>query len=442
MNAPRAEEAVPAADGAVNPDAAGEVAVIRRALFEEPQKTEDAIGPAREELPGGAGLIHRGQPVLFFSDRGAGKTTVALVLALSVAAAGGRVFYFDRENGAALTRTRVEEIIDANGWPDLLSSGQFVGRHYPPLSPGWSPEAYGEVIAAGGFVLVIYDSLREAISQLGGDPNLDKDISRFVDLAVTPLVRRGIAVVTPDNTGHEEKGRPKGSGSKLDAIPQAYKVRTVENFTPAQLGRIEVDCTRSRFGDIGRRWTMKVGAGVFELPQARDVAPSVKATRVHREKRREFLSACLAALREGAPLGRDLLIDGARKHGAVGRNEKLRRWLEELAADPSSGIVKGEGGYLLSPGPVGSGQGGATPSEDPLAPTPLSLKGAGQGLGPGPRSAGQGGGEWTEDAIDPRRTLVLDYTRDRNGPGAARATPEEEAKAERLTALYDDEAQP
>ena len=185
---------------------------------------------------------------------------------------------------------------------------------------------------------MIYDSLREAICQLGGDPNSDADISRFIDLAVTPLLERGVGVVVLDNTGHEAKNRPKGSGSKLDAIPTAYKVTTTEPFSPAQVGRIEIKCTRSRFGDEQRRWTMRVGAGVWGLPETSDESPDAKAAREVGEKREAFRRACVDALRDEAPLGRDALIGAARDQGIKGTDRKLRGWLFELAADPASGI--------------------------------------------------------------------------------------------------------
>lgn len=156
----------------------GEAASIDRALFEDPQKTGDADGPARIEVPGSGGLCHSNQAVLFFSERGAGKSTVALTIGVSVAVAGGTVYYFDRENGAALTMSRVEGILEDHDWPDVVEQERFVGRHYPVLDKGWQPEAFGEVFAARGVTLVIYDSLREANSQLGGDSNLDADIRR------------------------------------------------------------------------------------------------------------------------------------------------------------------------------------------------------------------------------------------------------------------------
>jgi hypothetical protein len=344
---------------------------IRRALFDDPQPTTGASGPARQELPGTGGLLHRGLASLFFAPRGQGKSISALITGIGAAVAGERVYYFDRENGAAVTLERAEGILEANEWPDVLDDLRFVGRHYPQLSRDWDPEDYGEAVFGRGFGLVIYDSLREAISQLGGDPNLDADISRFVDIAVTPLVRRGATVLILDNTGHEAKHRPKGSGSKLDAIPQAYKVKATEQFSVVQTGRIELTCTRSRFGDVGRRWTARIGGGVYDLPAARQI----------REKREEFRRACLKALAEQAPLGRDNLIEAARECGASGRTARLRNWLVELSADPSSGVDSGPDGYSPTPGPTKAGHPGATPPEAPLAPTP-PIRGRGPGLAP------------------------------------------------------------
>ncbi|MEO8092060.1 MAG: AAA family ATPase [bacterium] len=398
-------------------DAKGNGMEISRALFDEPQATTDATGPAREEVPGTGGLCYRTQAVVLFSDRGAGKSMVAKIIGLSAAVNGERVYYFDRENGAAMTRDRIESILDANDWTDVLEEGRFVGRHYPRLDRDWDPDQFGEAIADRGFTLVIYDSLREAISQLGGDSNSDADISCFIDLCVTPLVRRGIAVLILDNTGHEAKNRPKGSGSKLDAIPQAYKVKATEPFTEVQAGRVELTCTRSRSGDVDRRWTARVGDGTYEVPAARDEAPDVKAARKHHERREEFRRACVEALREQAPRGRDDLISAVRERGVKGRNSKLRRWLQGLAADPSSGLVSGPDGYALTPGPEKAGHPGATPPEGTPGPTPSRREG---GPGPGPGPWGHAGEEANGDGAD--------------------AGPEEESKAARLLGvdLYDD----
>jgi putative DNA primase/helicase len=344
---PRSEKSEQGNADARPPRDSDSVAQIRRALFEEPAKLEALDEtPAREELPGSAELGHRGQSAVFYSERGHGKSSVALVLGLSVAARGGRVFYWDRENGGALTRARVESILDTYpDWGDPLEDGRFVCRHYPRLDPHWQPEHFAEALA--GFTLVIYDSLREAIAQLGGDPNSESDISRWASLCVTPLLAAGASVFVLDNVGHEAQDRPRGSSSKLDVIPQAYKVACTAPFSQAQLGSLELTCTRSRSGDVGRHWAMRLGAGVFELPRPLDENPDERAARKFHTEREAFRRICLGELTKVSPLGRDALIGRVRARGVKGGDKKLRAWLAKDASDPSVPLSHGPDGYCL-----------------------------------------------------------------------------------------------
>jgi hypothetical protein len=181
-----------------------------------------------------------------------------------------------------------------------------------------------------------------------------------------------------DNVGHEHTDRPKNSGSKLDAIPQAYKIVTTSRFSPTEVGAVKLTCTRSRYGDKEREWTMRVGGGVFDLPQTASEAPDAKRARAARQVRETFRTACVAALQEQAPLGRDPLIDAARKRGVKRRNDALRDLLAELVADEASGIEQTPDGYALRGGPEDRGQGGATP-------WPLPVRGP--GAGPPPNGA-------------------------------------------------------
>jgi hypothetical protein len=365
------------------------VAAIRRALLDEAQDTRDSSGPAREPVPGTNGLLYRGVATSFFAPRGEGKSLAVIVTTLSAAAAGERVAYFDRENGAALTREWVEAILEAHpDWGDPLAEGRWAGRHYPTLDKGWEPEAFGEALE--GFTIVVFDSLREMLAQLEADPDREKDISRFFNLAVTPLVRRGATPVTLDNTGHNEDQRPKGSGTKLDAPPQVYRVATVEQFTPVLSGRVKIECTRSRLGDEGREWTMGLGGGVFEAPTTLSEAPDARKARKAREGREAFRKAAVAALREKSPLGRDALVKAARKGGAKGRSDALRGTLAELAADPASGLIATEEGFALTPDPGEMGQGRVTPPEAPLTRSGVTpLRGVPGGVNPDPEDAGQ-----------------------------------------------------
>ena len=341
---------------------------IRHALLEQATDTRNAEGDAREEVPGAGGLLYRGVPTLIFGERGHGKSTVALAAGLGAAEAGEHVLYLDRENGPALTAERIEVRPE---WVGALEAERFVGRHYPELDPAWTPDSVGEAIGGAGFTVVIYDSAREMFAQLRLDPDRERDVSRFVSLAVTPLARRGVCVVLLDNVGHENADRPKGSASKLDAMPQGFRVRTVERFSPTVTGRVTINCTRSRFGDLDREWTLRVGGGVFEAPRTRSEAPDARRMR-ERERREQFRCAAVAALHEDAPLGRDALIAAARERGAKGRSDGLRRWLAEFASDSASGLISTDEGFIVedprSPDPAGVGQVGVRGSL-PVDPT-------------------------------------------------------------------------
>jgi hypothetical protein len=369
---------------------------IRRALLQDAIDTRDVDVSAREEVPGTAGLLHRAVAAIIFGERGKGKTTVALTVGMSAAAAGEKVLYLDRENGGPLTRERTDAMLDANPcWGDPLDDGRFVGRHYPTLSPEWRGEDFGEAIAGSGFKVVIYDSTREMLAQLGLDPDSERDLSRFHSQLVTPLRRHGIAVALLDNVGHADKQRPKGSATKLDAAEQAYKVTTTERFSAAQPGRIRIECIRSRYGDEGREWSMQLGDGVWGLPAASTPGPGLTRARDVAKDREDMRLACTAVLGAQGPQGRDALIAAARNRGIAGRNEKLREWLAAFASDPSSGIERSKAdGYRLatvSRGPSVVGHVGATlyaSQAGPLAPSLEGAGGDGPCPGPDPNQAG------------------------------------------------------
>ena len=176
-----------------------------------------------------------------------------------------------------------------------------------------------------------------------------------------------------DNVGHDEPDRPRGSSAKLDAFPQAFKVHKTAPFSQIEQGAVEVTCHRSRLGDAGRAWTMPIGNGRYEPPHERSESPSAQRARRAREGKEAFRRACVKALEEHSPLGRDALLKAAREAGAKGKSETMRNWLAKSWGDPASGLMSDpHRGYLLadSPGPASRGQGGATPPGRTLAPQP------------------------------------------------------------------------
>jgi hypothetical protein len=328
---------------------------IRRVLFEDTASTRDGSDVVREPVPGTGGLLWRGIAHSIFGDRGEGKSVTVVIATVAAAAVGERVLYLDRENGPSLMRSIVEGVLEAHDdWPDVLESGAWTGRHYPAFSREWEPADYAEAIAGRGYTGVIYDSVREVISELGGNPNADEDISTLTRILVTPLIRRGLWVVLLDNVGHVEKGRPKGAGSKLDATPIGYQVRTTVEFGPDEEGAAAVKCTRSRYGDLGREWVVRVGAGRFDVPEARDGSPDERAAHEAEERYEGFARRVVDELSRNGPLGRKTLLE--RVKGA--RKQTLIEWLARTVADPTLGVAHDEQlGYSFRPPEGGSRSG-------------------------------------------------------------------------------------
>jgi hypothetical protein len=242
-------------------------AAITKALIDDAEDawTADA-NMARVEITGSCGLFWKEQGTHVFAPRESGKTTGLLVICCNMAAAGTKVLYLDRENGAAALKEKLDDILAANEWDAATVRENLTVRSWPMFDKEWDAEVYGDAIAAAGFDVVIYDSLRELFDQFGLDDNGKGDWSKLWSRLGSPLMRRGIVPVFLDNTGHKNKHRASGTAGKGDTLQQGYRFKTVSRFSRESTGMLEIKCTRSRLGHHGLRWQMTLGGGVYELP--------------------------------------------------------------------------------------------------------------------------------------------------------------------------------
>jgi excisionase family DNA binding protein len=135
---------------------------------------------------------------------------------------------------------------------------------------------------------------------------------------------------------------------------------------------------------MGPTWTMRVGNGVFDVPRATEDSAADQVAR----GREQFRQACVVALGETEPLGREPLIAAARKRGVKGQSDTLRGWFADFASDPSSGLSHDGSGYRRTPDPaleVNPGQ----PLRGTLTPT-RAYRAEGSGLTPAVKSGGPG----------------------------------------------------
>jgi hypothetical protein len=300
--------------------------------------------PERDFLPGSDRLFVRGKRHHITADAKTGKSLgIAVVAALDIVTAEGTVVILDLENGSEEYARRLGSALNARGCSDELRElvrASYRYHAWPALKLEWGKDpAYPDAFA--GTDLVIFDSCRKFLTSVGLDEDSSDHYSRFTDALIDPLARAGIATCILDNAGHTDKNRSRGTSSKADLCDLMYSLKTSEKFSKDRQGRLELESTHSRIGEITGTWTLELGGGYYDSWKHQTAASA----------RQQFQDACIAALRETAPLGRDALVKAARDHGGKGRDVTVRDWLAELVTDPSSPIDHTPYGYVLSLGP-------------------------------------------------------------------------------------------
>ncbi len=325
--------------------------------------------PPRQWVPGAHGILAAGKRHHIAAERKTGKSlALGIIQVVNTIEAGGTAAVLDRENGADEYGRRLNDVLTARGLDDdLIHAVEQRFRYYawPSLSLLWAKNA-AYPLAFAGVDLVIFDSSRKFLTNVGLKEDLSDDYSKFTEALIDPLSRTGIAVVVLDNTGHAAKDRARGSSAKGDLADITYTLLTKAEFNEHQAGRLELTCRESRFGDVHGTWAMDLGGGAygsFERP--------------NEDGREVFREAAVAALVEDSPMGRERLIKAARKRGATGADTTIRAWLSDLSSDPTSGVTKTSQGY--------------TPEGWAQAPPPLRPGGGRGAMGGAPRRELEGG---------------------------------------------------
>ena len=339
------------------------------------QRIREGI-PELERVPGMAGAFVRGKRHHVAGELKSGKSlAIGVVATVDIVTAGGIVVVLDRENGADEYARRLEHVLNARGAPDQLRERideDFRYHAWPAVrlelknDPGY-PRVFE------GADLVVFDSSRKFLSAVGLAEDSSDDYSAFCDALIDPLAREGIATVILDNIGHASgaKNRARGSSSKGDLADLVYVLKAADEFSLDRWGRVELLCVASRLGEIHGTWELEIGGGTYGRWCQQE----------HPEQRDRFLEACVTALKECSPLGRDALIRAARDYGAKGKSDVLRAWLREFAGEGK--IASVDQGFTLTPQ---RGQGGVNPLS--VTPDPPLGKGGGSGV---TRGQGQGG---------------------------------------------------
>jgi hypothetical protein len=199
--------------------------------------------------------------------------------------------------------------------------------------------------------LVVFDSQRMFLSDLGLKEDVSDDYARFMAALIDPLFRAGVATLVLDNTGHADKKRSRGTSSKGDLNEIVFSLQKTVDFDLYRAGEVKLKVEKTRFGNTGE-WTMKLGGGQYGSWQSGTPA----------KPRPDFMAAVVAALMKVKdPLGMNRLIEEVRRCGVHIGTDKARELLSQYAADSDCVVIYKANGYALKAAPE---SGGAAPAPE------------------------------------------------------------------------------
>lgn len=218
----------------------------------------------------GVGLFYEGKVNWLFGDSEAGKTWVALAAIVQVVRDGESAWFIDLDhNTAAAVVNRLMDL----GLPAerLLDPARF--RYAEPQDSDGLMEVLAEAKRSRP-TLVVMDSMGEALSMLGANPNSDEDVTGVHTHLLKPFSQTGASVVVIDHLSRGSDSRaqgPTGTLAKKRMVSgSSLRVSAVRRFAPGAGGSARITIHKDRHGglrarSIGSGQSGEPAAAVFEM---------------------------------------------------------------------------------------------------------------------------------------------------------------------------------
>lgn len=243
----------------------------------------------------------RGELHWVFAPAESAKTWLALVWALDVMRAGGKVAWFDEELGDYVLARRLRAL---GADPDLIET------HLCHIAFGdWTLDdrdirSHHHLLMELKPELAVYDTATDFMATAGVDENSGPEVTRFVKAYFEAGRQLGVTQVVLDHTGHVARERAVGSRAKGAKAKVQWALATKKKFDPQTVGEIKVTREKNTVGALlPTERTFEVGGG-NEEPGAfvwREKASPLAETAGEVTKRTERQQKIRAVLIDCAP---------------------------------------------------------------------------------------------------------------------------------------------
>ncbi len=312
------------------------------------------------------GLLYPGRLHALAGPPEAGKSILALWLALQVMQKGGHVVFIDEEAGAGATAAI---LLGFGADPELIATR----LHYIPF-PGlhWNDAdlaSLNRLLGASKPTLSVWDSAGSLMGSAGMDENSSRDVTGFWYRVLMPVCRDfGCAVLLTDHDAKDgaESRYARGSTAKLAVVDVMLKLQPVIPFSRTRDGLVKLTVTKDRGGYLHRNYNVRYRHSPLRLEFVKSAPPSAAGSGLPPG------AQALVSVLDETPMGQRDLVDRIVKGGGYPLKRDtasgyLNILLERGMADR---IDQGPGREALWVKPPPDAPGGADGPADRLAESP------------------------------------------------------------------------
>lgn len=303
----------------------------------------------------------RGKVHCVYSVGGTGKTFYAAYLARRVLADGGKVVYFDQENGLRIMAERAEAL---GITPEMAERLYFFPFPTMPLDLEVI-EAFEELLDEIEPDLVIFDSWVNHLSMCGLDENSNTDIATWSNAYSSKCRHREIAALILDHVP-KDGDTARGAGRKRDYVDVMWYLKNPQPFSRGRSVGWNSTCARTERGGCPPRsrmpWAAARVASSSDLVAGPSISSTIPVSSPRSGPRSRLFRASGSRVRLGligkarrTPVGSVGRSSTTLRNGSCNSSSSRRTWVNSSSSrslDPGRSLENQSSGGMLRRCPV------------------------------------------------------------------------------------------